>query len=594
MKMIRVLLLAVAALVLPVTAASATEDVVIVYDASGSMWGQIDGVNKIVIARDVVSDLIKDWPADTNIGLVAYGHRRAGDCRDIETLIKPGPINRQQFIETIRSLDPKGKTPISASLKQAAKVLSYRDTNATIILISDGMESCHGDPCAVAKALEAKGVDFTAHVVGFDLDEQGNKSLACIADNTGGIFVPAGDAQELAAALQKVQAVVEKKQALPEIKLTAPEQVKAGDSFEVSWSAVASAQDQVMLVPVEAEANTSDNALQVGDNRSGKLTAPAQTGSYQVRYVSAQSGQALARAPVQVIGKTSISAPKQVTAGSIFKVTWTDIINPYDDYTIVAAGAEEGTFGESHRIDDAHEGYLTAPAKPGLYEVRYVLDKGKETLASAPVEIVAAEVGISAPEKVRAGTKFKVTWTNVVNPYDDYTIVPAGAEEGTFGEYHRIDDAHEGWLTAPDKTGFYEVRYVLDKGKVTLASQTIEVVGADAALSSGASLQAPAEAAPGDTITVTWTGGADSEDQRVSLAKADAADFTWIEVHPANADKSLQFTIPDEPGRYEIRYLDISNMKVLGRAIVTVTAPLDPALAAKTQRGVDRPGSDYL
>src|SRR5699024_5977255 len=110
-------------------------------------------------------------------------------------------------------------------------------------------------------------------------------------------------------------------------------------------------------------------------------------------------------------------------------------------------------------------------------------------------------------------------------------------------------------------TGFYEVRYVLDQDNVTLASTQVEVVPADAALSAGANLEVPAQATPGATITVTWTGGGDGDDQRISLAKADAADFTWIEVHAANADKSLQFTMPDESGRYEVRYLDVSNMK---------------------------------
>src|SRR5699024_1221797 len=128
MKTLRVMVWAMAAFTLGVsTAAPAAEDVLIVYDASGSMWGQIDGVNKIVIARDVMADLVNGWPDDTNLGVVAYGHRRAGDCRDIETLVEPGPVDRQQFIATVNAIDPKGKTPIAASLQHAADVLKYRD-----------------------------------------------------------------------------------------------------------------------------------------------------------------------------------------------------------------------------------------------------------------------------------------------------------------------------------------------------------------------------------------------------------------------------------------------------------------------------------
>lgn len=79
--------------------ASATEDVVIVYDASGSMWRQVDGTSKIEVARDVMAELVSQWDADTRLGLVAYGHRRQGDCRDIETLVEPGPIDKAHFID---------------------------------------------------------------------------------------------------------------------------------------------------------------------------------------------------------------------------------------------------------------------------------------------------------------------------------------------------------------------------------------------------------------------------------------------------------------------------------------------------------------
>ena len=62
---------------------------ILVLDASGSMWGQIDGVNKIVIAREVIGDLLTRIPADMALGLTMYGHNRRGDCSDIETMVQP-------------------------------------------------------------------------------------------------------------------------------------------------------------------------------------------------------------------------------------------------------------------------------------------------------------------------------------------------------------------------------------------------------------------------------------------------------------------------------------------------------------------------
>src|SRR5690606_20229206 len=150
MKTLHAALFAALALLAPVATAAAADDVVIVYDASGSMWGQIDGVSKLEIAREVMGDLVQNWSADTNLGLVAYGHRSEGDCRDIQTLIEPGPVDRASFIDTVNAIRPKGKTPISAAVQHAADLLSYRDNPATVVLISDGLDTCQADPCPLA------------------------------------------------------------------------------------------------------------------------------------------------------------------------------------------------------------------------------------------------------------------------------------------------------------------------------------------------------------------------------------------------------------------------------------------------------------
>ena len=81
-----------------------------------------------------------------------------------------------------------GKTPLSAAVKQAAEALKYTEDKATVILITDGLETCEADPCALGKELEQSGVDFTAHVVGFGLTAEEGKQVACLAENTGGKY----------------------------------------------------------------------------------------------------------------------------------------------------------------------------------------------------------------------------------------------------------------------------------------------------------------------------------------------------------------------------------------------------------------------
>lgn len=178
----------------------------LILDASGSMWGQIDGQTKIAMARDAVGALLDGWDATTSLGLVAYGHRRKGDCSDIETLIPADGFDAAALRDQVASLQPKGMTPITASVRLAAEQLRANERKATVILVSDGEETCDADPCALGHELEAAGIDFTAHVVGFDLADgsTGQQQLQCLANATGGRYVDARSAVELNQALSDV------------------------------------------------------------------------------------------------------------------------------------------------------------------------------------------------------------------------------------------------------------------------------------------------------------------------------------------------------------------------------------------------------
>ena len=136
---------------------------IIVLDASGSMWGQINGEAKIDIAKQVVSDLLSTLDPSIELGLLAYGHRRKGDCTDIELLISPGKVDRQAFAEVVQGISPKGKTPLTDAVEQAARHLKYEEAPADVILVSDGIETCDKDPRELARMLAATGVRFRFH-----------------------------------------------------------------------------------------------------------------------------------------------------------------------------------------------------------------------------------------------------------------------------------------------------------------------------------------------------------------------------------------------------------------------------------------------
>ena len=127
---------------------------ILVLDASGSMWGQIEGEAKITIAQRVVAQLLGELPPDQSLGLTAYGHRRKGDCGDIETMVPPATGTAAAILGAVNAIKPKGKTPLSAAVLAAAEELKYEEDAATVILVSDGRETCDFDPCEVGHKLE--------------------------------------------------------------------------------------------------------------------------------------------------------------------------------------------------------------------------------------------------------------------------------------------------------------------------------------------------------------------------------------------------------------------------------------------------------
>ncbi len=184
--------------------AQPSANIVFILDASGSMRGRISGRAKIDIAKDVLIKLIKDLPAGINVGLVAYGHRRKGDCNDVEELAPLAKLNKEDLINKIKALKPKGKTPISHSVQLTAEKLQNLEDETTIVLVSDGKETCGGDPCELVKKLKESGIKFVMHVVGFDVTPEEKQQLECIAKAGGGTYYAARNASEFRLAMAKV------------------------------------------------------------------------------------------------------------------------------------------------------------------------------------------------------------------------------------------------------------------------------------------------------------------------------------------------------------------------------------------------------
>ncbi len=182
----------------------------IVVDASGSMWGQIRGQSKMEIAKSTLEDMSYWLPEDIDLALRAYGSvsdSKKNDCTDSNLLVPFSDGNREYIRRGIAGLRPTGQTPIAYALNQAARDFGESKDDRAVVLVSDGIESCGGDPVQAAYDLRQQGV--TVHVIGFGFSNSADAdvaSLSAVATASGGRFVTASTAAELKAALAETVA----------------------------------------------------------------------------------------------------------------------------------------------------------------------------------------------------------------------------------------------------------------------------------------------------------------------------------------------------------------------------------------------------
>lgn len=177
------------------------QSTMIILDGSNSMWGQLQGINKIVTARESLKTLLDNAHGSINFGLLTYGNRNKS-CNDFTLVSKPEDYDQKEMLQNIRRMNPRGRSPIADALKKAAANLPAE--NAHILLVSDGEESCGGDPCAVAKELREANPGLQIDVIGFRDEKEAQ--LECIAENGNGAFVVADNTERLKTLLDGVQA----------------------------------------------------------------------------------------------------------------------------------------------------------------------------------------------------------------------------------------------------------------------------------------------------------------------------------------------------------------------------------------------------
>jgi hypothetical protein len=177
----------------------------IILDMSGSMKLPLGKTTRIATAREVLETVLAKIPDDFNVGLRLYGHRFASHqqqtCTDSQLVLPLQKLNRARILSIVDRTQPRGETPLVYSVLQTVGDLKAAG-GGSVVLITDGEESCHGDPAAAARELKNSGLDLRLNIVGFTVKgKETQQTLATLAGSTGGRFYSAQNGDALGRAL---------------------------------------------------------------------------------------------------------------------------------------------------------------------------------------------------------------------------------------------------------------------------------------------------------------------------------------------------------------------------------------------------------
>ena len=193
---------------LPAVAENQAKVIELILDASGSMNAKLpEGITRIEAARQAVSKFVTSLPSETQLSFRVYGHqspREKHDCNDTQLVIPFGNLDaiRANVLSAANQVKAQGYTPITKVITLAASDFPAGMTGQrTIVLVSDGKETCEGDPCTAARALKNANVELVIHTIGFGVDDATRFQLKCIAGSTGGSYFDAESADQLTKAI---------------------------------------------------------------------------------------------------------------------------------------------------------------------------------------------------------------------------------------------------------------------------------------------------------------------------------------------------------------------------------------------------------
>ncbi|KIL53665.1 hypothetical protein KP77_01600 [Jeotgalibacillus alimentarius] len=190
----------------------------VILDASGSMGAMVGNSTRMEQAKEEINSFLAKAPEEASVSLRVYGHEGTGDesdkkmsCEAIEEVYERGTYDETAFGEALNQFEPAGWTPVAGALESAAESFKDQDgeQNTNLIyLVSDGIETCDGDPVAAAESFAESNVSPIINVIGFNADSETQTQLKEVAESADGIFTNVNNAEELAEEFDQTEEIL--------------------------------------------------------------------------------------------------------------------------------------------------------------------------------------------------------------------------------------------------------------------------------------------------------------------------------------------------------------------------------------------------
>ena len=344
--------------------------------------------------------------------------------------------------------------------------------------------------------------------------------------------------------------------------LSAPETAIAGSTIEVTWTGPDYQNDFISV----AEPEDNRGYVNYTYTREGTpldLQMPTEPGTYEIRYILNQDRQILVTREIEVTDvAASITAPATAIAGDTLDITWTGP-DYQNDFLSVARPDDERGYETYSYTREGTPLELQMPSEPGDYEIRYVLNQDRETIAAQPITIEPVTATLSAAPEAVVGQQLDVTWSGP--DYDnDFVVIAEPDDERGYETYSYTRDGSPLEITVPSEPGTYELRYVLNQDRVTIAAQPLVVADLPPV-----QFDVPPSIAAGSEIQIRHSGPNYNNDF-IAFSRPD--DDRGYETFGRVSDDNgvVRIRAPETPGTYELRYVMAQDRRIIGRLSVTV------------------------